>query len=74
MIQTTLQFLPDASRLARQQALILDRLRKGPATTAELNAICTRFGARLLELRRAGHDIVTSKKGGIAQYELREAP
>lgn len=32
---------------------------KGSATNIELNRICFRYGARLLELRREGHDILT---------------
>jgi hypothetical protein len=32
---------------------------KGSVTNIELNRVCFRYGARLLELRREGHDILT---------------
>jgi hypothetical protein len=41
-------------------------------TNVELNAICYRFGARILELRSQGYDIVTGeKRGGVVTYEFR---
>jgi hypothetical protein len=36
---------------------------KGSVTNVELNRICFRYGARLLELRREGHDILTVQEG-----------
>jgi len=47
----------ERDRLATSKARILARLRQGPATNAELNIICFRYGARIMELRREGHDI-----------------
>ena len=42
---------------------ILDLLRaNGEATNAELNGICYRYGARIKEMREAGHIIVTSRQ------------
>jgi hypothetical protein len=45
---------------------------KRVVTNEELNAICYRFGARILELRSQGYDIVTGeKRGGIVVYHFR---
>jgi len=47
-----------------QTARILRVLKEeGQVTNAELNRICFRYGARLHELRREGHKIVTSRIG-----------
>lgn len=52
-------------------ASILARLREGPAGTAELARVGgVRFGARLLELRRQGHRIVTEGHADHAVYRL----
>jgi hypothetical protein len=41
-------------------------------TNVELNAICYRFGARILELRSQGYDIVTGeKRGGVVTYHFK---
>ena len=61
----------DAPRLSTQHHTILTRLREGPATNVELGQICQRFGARLNELKRAGHPwrkrFVTA---GVYEYSL----
>jgi len=51
---------------------ILARLRVGPATGIELLQAGggTRYGARLLELRRAGHAIETDMSGEWPTYTL----
>lgn len=72
MIQRTLEFIPDASKLARQQAAVLSRLREGDATSEDLNVVCYRFSARIHELRKQGFDITTKRVGGIAVYSLKE--
>lgn len=47
-----------------QTARILRILKEeGRVTNAELNRICFRYGARLHELRKEGHKIVTSRIG-----------
>ena len=53
--------------------MILARLRQGPATSVDLNAICYRFGGRINELRNMEYKIeTTSIKGqSIKRYELK---
>lgn len=76
--QARLDFTPASSELAHavrgresKAARILARLRQGPATTWELaQAGGIRFGARLLELRRAGHRITTVEHADHAVYSL----
>ena len=60
-------------KLSRQQSRILARLRQGPATSVDLNAICYRFGGRICELRELGYDIETLpiKGQSIKRYELK---
>ena len=42
---------------------------RGRATNAELNDVCFRYGARILELRAQGYDIRTGEKhGGLVVY------
>ena len=56
-----------------QRDRILARLRRGPATNAELNDICFRYSARIYELRAAGHDIrwaPVKGKPGLTRYQL----
>jgi hypothetical protein len=54
-------------------AQILARLRQGPAGTAEMARIGgIRFGARVLELRRKGHNIKTEEHADHAIYTLEE--
>lgn len=50
---------------------ILVRLRQGPANSQELMAVGgIRFGARILELRQAGHKITTEEHAEYAVYSL----
>jgi hypothetical protein len=50
----------DRSASQRQQILELLRERgSGGVTNAELNEVCFRYGARIFELRKAGHKIKT---------------
>lgn len=61
----------DAPRLGKQHHAILDRLREGPATNIELSRIGQRFGARLEELKKAGHRWTkTAIEPGVWQYKL----
>jgi len=42
---------------------------QGEATNVELNRICFRYGARIYELRREGHEILTVREsGGIFRF------
>lgn len=60
-------------RPATRAERILARLRQGPATGLELLKAGggTRYGARLLELRDAGHHIETDMSGEFPVYRLR---
>jgi hypothetical protein len=50
--------------------LLLERGSKG-ATNVELNEICFLYGARIWELRRAGHNIKTENVGdGLFRFTL----
>jgi hypothetical protein len=63
----------ERARLSPQHDAILARLRQGPATNLELEAIAHRFGARLHELKRAGHEIKREcVESGVYRYELIE--
>jgi hypothetical protein len=64
-------------RLGRQHAAILERLRRGPATNHQLSQIGLRFGGRIHELRRAGHNIETFDRDhetGVVWYRLNDEP
>lgn len=59
------------TRFTAQCEKILDRLRRGPATNAELSEIALRFGARLYDLRHDGHTIQCRRLGGgLTEYRL----
>jgi hypothetical protein len=61
----------EVRRRTSAKARILARLQQGPALNTELNAICYRYGARILELRREGYDIRTEPQhGGLVRYTL----
>ncbi|MBT9527082.1 MAG: hypothetical protein IV105_17635 [Rhizobacter sp.] len=57
-------FEPGSNAKARQQRLILDALRDGPASTVELRERLgvMHVGGRVMELRRGGFDIETVRK------------
>jgi len=63
-------------RLGRHHQAILAALREGPRTNWELAKVGgLRFGARLEELRSAGHRISThrvSEERGVFMYRLEE--
>lgn len=61
----------DAGRVGTFRRRIADRLREGPATNLELSAICNRYGARLLELKRAGFLWKLERVGpGVNRYTM----
>jgi hypothetical protein len=63
-----------ARRLSAKER-VLARLRLGPATNLELNDICFRYGARILELRQGGHVIETEPGDkGVFLYRLGQPP
>lgn len=57
-----------------QKDRILARLRRGPVTNAELaETVCLRYGARLYDLRQAGHQITAEHvrgTNGLVRYRL----
>ncbi len=50
----------DEPRAETQARKILDMLREKPRTNVELNAVAYRYSARLHELRKCGHYILTT--------------
>jgi len=50
-------------RRASNRDRVLARLQQGPATNVQLNDICFRYGARILELKREGFAIVKAHVG-----------
>ena len=52
---------------------VLRRLRNGPATNVELNAICYRYGGRIHEMRLKGLHITTERlHDGVFVFTLKE--
>lgn len=61
----------DAPRLAGQNAAILERLRRGPATNVELSGLSLKYTGRLSDLRAAGYQIECERgEGGVNTYRL----
>jgi Helix-turn-helix domain len=55
---------PSKSPAQRERILSLLRSRGAAGVSnSELNAICFRYGARIFELRKAGHQIETVREG-----------
>lgn len=69
--------VPEAvPRVSRQCRAILDRLRRGPATNAELAGLSLKYTSRLSDLRANGFVIKCTPvdiKAGVFRYELAEA-
>ena len=61
--------MANATKLS-QTARVLNLLKaNGKATNSELNKICFRYGARIFELRKEGHIIVTNRvKEGLYEF------
>jgi hypothetical protein len=64
----------DVPRATSQNERILERLREGPATNAELVRISLNFTGRISDLRAAGHTIQPDARfkgdGGVVTYRL----
>lgn len=62
------------TKLSRQQAAILARLREGSATNRELSFIALKYGARITELKKKGYQIecfsVSSDPKGVNRFRL----
>lgn len=57
----------DRHRLRGQNGLILDRLRRGQASSAELAQLSLKYTSRVSDLRKHGHD-VRHKDGTYTLY------
>lgn len=60
-------------RLSRQNAAILARLERGPATNDELSRIARKYTGRLSELRKAGYNVRPVEQNhatGLVVYRL----
>lgn len=65
----------DRERLTGQNAVILDRLRRGPATNAELAAISLKYTSRISDLRAAGIGVECVRgESGVNTYRLEVKP
>lgn len=65
-----------SGRRPSQAEKILDRLRLGPATNAELAAISLKYTSRISDLRAKGFDVQVVEQDratGVTIYELEEA-
>lgn len=61
----------EVKRLASQNARMLERLKRGPATNYELAQIALKYTSRIDNLRKAGYDIQCERhSGGGATYRL----
>lgn len=60
----------DKSRAETQNAVILERLKQGPATNKELSRLSLKYTSRVSDLRKAGHAIKCRKRNGTNWYEL----
>ena len=61
----------DQPRLRGQNGLILERLRRGPATNDELARISRKYTSRVSDIRKAGYEVTCERKsGGLTVYRL----
>lgn len=62
----------DTVRLSEQCQRILDMLRSGPKTNAELAAVALKYTSRLSDLRHHGYEVrvIERRQGGIVLYGL----
>lgn len=63
----------ESPRLKGQNAAILERLKRGPATNRELAQIALKYTSRLSDLRAAGYNVVVVDRDhatGLTMYEL----
>lgn len=71
------QSYAEPKRMGGQRLLIVERLRRGPATNRELSQIGLKYTGRIHELREAGYciDIVKKdNKTGLVWYALKGEP
>ena len=63
----------DRPRLRGQNAAILDRLQRGPATNQELAQISLKYTSRLSDIRKAGYVVNCERgDGGLNTYTLEQ--
>jgi len=60
----------DLVRLSAQNTAILNRLRQGPATNAELAGIALKYTGRISDLRANGFEIRCVRSAGTSTYTL----
>ena len=63
----------ESPRLSSQNAAILARLQRGPATNTELAAIALKYTSRISDLRDAGYDVFVLSRDrmtGVVVYVL----
>ena len=61
----------DRPRLRGQNAAILERLKRGPATNTELAGLSLKYTSRISDIRKAGYQITNRRlEGGLTVYEL----
>ena len=66
---------PEKKRISKQCALILARLREGPATNRELSEISLKYTSRISDLRNSGYVIEVVSRDhatGLVVYRLVE--
>jgi len=64
--------IDDVVRLSGQNGAILERLRRGPATNAELAAFSLKYTSRISDLRQYGFQISAARDaGGVVRYTLK---
>lgn len=59
-----------SGRLSAQCAAILERLRRGPATSVELLNLAPKYTGRISDLRAKGHRIKATHEDGLWFYTL----
>jgi len=65
----------ERERLRGQAGKILERLRQGRATNAELSRLALKYTGRISDLRAKGYDIrmvEQDRESGLTVYELEE--
>lgn len=71
----TTAYEQDKPRLSRQTALIIETLRRGPATNDQLSRMSRKYTSRISDARAAGFVIDCERMGGgLTKYHLLREP
>lgn len=54
----------DVARLSTQAVMILNRLKRGPASNRELSSIALKYTSRISDIRAAGIEVECEDRGG----------